>query len=79
MTADDRALIQHLFTLATCILEDTHITATAGQSLKKRPAELKKYAKVLRTAARDLDAAMGAIYAVLNKRSADKLPGYKRK
>lgn len=67
MTADDRALIQHLFTLATCILEDTHITATAGQSLKKRPAKLKQYANVLRAAARDLDASAQAILAVLNK------------
>ena len=67
MTTDDRVLIQHLFTLATEILEDTHITASAGQSLERRPAQLMQYVEVLRAAARDLDASAHAILAVLNK------------
>jgi len=67
MTADDRALIQHLFTLATEILEDTHPLATAGQSSKRRRASYMQHANALRSAARDLDASAQAIFAVLNK------------
>ena len=67
MNRYDRALIQGLFTLATEILEDTHITATAGQSLKNRRAQYKQYADVLRAAGRDLDAMALAIAAMINK------------
>lgn len=67
MSVYDRKLTQGLFTLATIILEDTHLAASAGQSLKKRPAQYKKYAAVLRAAARDLDAAAGTIQVVLNR------------
>ena len=67
MTADDRALIQHLFTLATEILEDAHPAATAGQSLKRRRALYAQNAAILQNAARDLDASAQTILAILNK------------
>lgn len=71
MDVYDRKLIQGLFTLATCILEDNHITATAGQSLKKRPAQYKQYALALQKAARDLDASAQTILSILNKQHGD--------
>lgn len=68
MTADDRALIQRLFTLATIILEDSQSAALAGQSLKRRPKEYARYADVLLTAARDLEANAQIILLVLNRK-----------
>ncbi len=60
-----RDLARQLFTLATCILEDTHIPISAGQSARLGPHQYRRRAEELSRAADDLAAIAGAIDVVL--------------
>ena len=63
-----RDLARQLFTLATCILEDTHIPISEGQSARFGPHQYRRRAQELSRAADDLAAIAGAINVVLTNR-----------
>ena len=63
-----RDLARQLFTLATCILEDTHIPISEGQSVRLGPQQYRGRAHALSRAADDLAAIAGAIDVVLTNR-----------
>jgi len=68
MNQHERDLISQLFTLATCILEDTHIPVSHGQSIRLGPNDYRRALRKLTGAANDLAAIAGAIRAVLAQR-----------
>ena len=65
MDRHHRDLVRHLFTLATEIVEDTHLVATKGQGAKLAPKEYLALSQRLRRSADDLNTAAGAIVATL--------------
>ena len=65
MNRHTRDLVRHLFTLATEILEDTHLVATKGQGAKLAPKDYLALSQRLRRSADDLGATAGAIAAAL--------------
>jgi hypothetical protein len=74
-----RDLARQLFTLATCILEDTHIPISEGQSARLGPHQYRRRAHELSRAADDLAAIAGAIDVVLTNRPSSEHRKYRGK
>ena len=68
-----RDLARQLFTLATFILEDTHIPISEGQSARLVSQQYRRRAQALSRAADDLAAVAGAIKVALTSRPPPRL------
>jgi hypothetical protein len=76
MDKDLQELARRLFTVATAILEDATIVATAGQSHKLTEESCERYARELQQVGRDVTtvAESAAIMARLSRQIGRKLP-----